>query len=145
MNIYNIPWLTASPLSSHTRPRPVTHPSFHSTDCLFPLCPHLRRIARGSASTYRYLIAYTPVWLALCLLEMEAGLVNLLEHSKFLDSLEWMFLKQKGFILLGPANVVVGSQFTKNDAKLTKEIGSLWIHVKRTIRRIRGFSILQLH
>lgn len=114
------------------------------------------------ANTYKYLISCTPDGLVSFVSSGYGGRVsdiNLLEHSKFLDSLEpnsyiladrgfkniEIYLKNRGFTLLRPPSVGAGSKLTKSEAKQTKEIASLRIHVERVIRRIREFSILKPH
>lgn len=114
------------------------------------------------ANTYKYLISCTPDGLVSFVSNGYGGRisdVNLLEHCKFLDSLEprsfiladrgfkhiEIYLKQRGFTLLRPPSVAVGSKLTKSESKQTKEIASLRIHVERVIRRIREFSILKPH
>lgn len=114
------------------------------------------------ANTFKYLIACTPNGLVSFVSAGYGGRisdVNLLENTKFLDSLEprsyiladrgfkhiETYLIQKGFTLVRPPSVATGSKLTKNEAKLTKEVASLRIHVERVIRRIREFSMLKPH
>lgn len=114
------------------------------------------------ANTYKYLISCTPDGLVSFVSSGYGGRIsdiNLLEHSKFLDSLEpnsyiladrgfkhiEMYLQQRGFTLLRPPSVARGLKLTKNEANQTKQIASLRIHVERVIRRIREFSILKPH
>ncbi|XP_073950641.1 uncharacterized protein [Choristoneura fumiferana] len=113
-----------------------------------------------NANTFKYLISCTPDGLIRFVSKGYGGRVSdidLVEHCKFLDSLEprssiladrgfkhiEMYLQQRGFTLLRPPSVAVGSKLTKSETKQTTEIASLRIHVKRVIRRIREFSILK--
>ncbi|RVE41401.1 hypothetical protein evm_013949 [Chilo suppressalis] len=52
-----------------------------------------------------------------------------------------MHLKQRGFTLLRPPSVAVESKLTKSEAKQTREIASVRIHVERVIRRIHHFDL----
>lgn len=113
-------------------------------------------------NTIKYLISCTPDGLVNFVSTGYAGRisdVNLVEHSKFLDSLPSNaciladrgfkhlehFLSQKGFTLLRPPSVSAGSKLTKAEARQTKQIASLRIHVERVIRRLREFGMLKMH
>lgn len=113
-------------------------------------------------NTIKYLISCTPDGLVNFVSAGYAGRisdVNLVEHSKFLDSLPSNtciladrgfkhlehFLSQKGFTLLRPPSVSDGSKLTKAEVRQTKQIASLRIHVERVIRRLREFGMLKMH
>ncbi|KAI8425262.1 hypothetical protein MSG28_007055 [Choristoneura fumiferana] len=99
-----------------------------------------------NANTFKYLISCTPDGLIRFVSKGYGGRVSdidLVEHCKFLDSLEprssiladrgfkhiEMYLQQRGFTLLRPPSVAVGSKLTKSETKQTTEIASLRIHV----------------
>ncbi|CAH1992413.1 unnamed protein product [Acanthoscelides obtectus] len=107
------------------------------------------------ANTYKYLISCTPDGLVSFVSRGYGGRIsdiNLLEHSKFFDSLQpnsyilayrgfkhtEMYLKQRGFTLLRLPIIA-------NASKQTEEIARLRIHVERVITRIQEFKILQPH
>ncbi|GBP70743.1 hypothetical protein EVAR_51042_1 [Eumeta japonica] len=85
--------------------------------------------------------------------------VNIVENSKFLDSLPPNaciladrgfkniadYLSLKGFTLMRPPSVSSGCKLSKAEARLTKQIASLRIHVERVIRRVREFGMLKMH
>lgn len=114
------------------------------------------------ANTIKYLVACTPDGLVSFVSAGYGGRisdVNLVEHCNFLDSLEpgtciladrgfkhlELYLKQRNFTLIRPPSVSSGSKLTKSEARLTKQVASLRIHIERVIRRIREFSILKPH
>lgn len=47
--------------------------------------------------------------------------------------------------MLRPPSVPAGTKLTKAEARLTKQIASLRIHVERVIRRVREFGLLKMH
>lgn len=54
-------------------------------------------------------------------------------------------LAQHNVKLLRPPSAASGTQLSAEDAKLTKQIASLRVHIERVIRRIREFAILKPH
>ncbi|KAL4702235.1 hypothetical protein ACJJTC_010835 [Scirpophaga incertulas] len=56
-----------------------------------------------------------------------------------------VYLRKMGVLLVRPPSVVSGAKLTKTEAKETKQIASLRIHVKRVIRRLREFNMLKPH
>ncbi|KAL3279859.1 hypothetical protein HHI36_017365 [Cryptolaemus montrouzieri] len=54
-------------------------------------------------------------------------------------------LRKMGVLLVQPPSVVSGVKLTKAEAKETKQIASLRIHVERVIRRLREFNMLKPH
>lgn len=55
------------------------------------------------------------------------------------------YLLKSGVTLVRPPSVETGVKMNKNEAKLTKQIASLRIHVERVIRRLREFYMLKPH
>ncbi|GBP40292.1 hypothetical protein EVAR_83982_1 [Eumeta japonica] len=55
------------------------------------------------------------------------------------------YLSLKGFTLMRPPSVSSGCKLSKAEARLTKQIASLRIHVERVIRRVREFGMLKMH
>lgn len=55
------------------------------------------------------------------------------------------FLKKAGITLVRPPSVETGVKMSKTEAKLTKQIASLRIHIERVIRRLREFRMLKPH
>ncbi|XP_047997647.1 uncharacterized protein LOC125235212 [Leguminivora glycinivorella] len=55
------------------------------------------------------------------------------------------YLKKAGITLVRPPSVEKGVQMSKTEAKLTKQIASLRIHIERVIRRLREFRMLKPH
>lgn len=55
------------------------------------------------------------------------------------------YVKKSGITLVRPPSVEKGSQMTKSEAKETKQIASLRIHIERVIRRVREFYMLRPH
>ncbi|GBP46174.1 hypothetical protein EVAR_24581_1 [Eumeta japonica] len=56
-----------------------------------------------------------------------------------------VYLRKMGVLLVRPPSVVSGAKLTKSEAKETKQIASLRIHVERVIRRLREFNMLKPH
>lgn len=54
-------------------------------------------------------------------------------------------LEKSGAQLVRPTSVQAGTKMTQKEAKETKQIASLRIHVERVIRRLREFSMLKPH
>lgn len=113
-------------------------------------------------NTIKYLIACTPDGVVSFVSKGYAGRisdVNIVENSKFLDSLPpnaciladrgfkniAHYLSLKGFTLMRPPSVSSGCKLSKAEARLTKQIASLRIHVERVIRRVREFGMLKMH
>lgn len=114
------------------------------------------------ANTIKYLISSTPDGIINYISPGYGGRISdvcLVENCTFLDTLEpgasiladrgfkhieQLFL-QKGFSLVRPPSVSSKSNLTKVEARKTKEIASLRIHIERTIRRLREFSMLKPH
>ncbi|XP_035447531.2 uncharacterized protein LOC118274205 [Spodoptera frugiperda] len=55
------------------------------------------------------------------------------------------YLKKSNITLVRPPSVETGVKMSKSQAKLTKQIASLRIHVERVIRRLREFYMLKPH
>lgn len=114
------------------------------------------------ANTIKYLISSTPDGIINYISPGYGGRISdvcLVENCKFLDYLEpgaivladrgfkhiEQLLLQKGFSLVRPPSVSAKSNLTKVEARKTKEIASLRIHIERVIRRLREFSMLKGH
>lgn len=54
-------------------------------------------------------------------------------------------LKKAGITLVRPPSVETGVKMSKTEAKFTKQIASLRIHIERVIRRLREFRMLKPH
>ncbi|KOB68050.1 Uncharacterized protein OBRU01_12991 [Operophtera brumata] len=55
------------------------------------------------------------------------------------------YLLKHGVKLVRPPSVTTGARLSKTEARVTKQIASLRIHVERVIRRLREFSMLKPH
>lgn len=55
------------------------------------------------------------------------------------------YLKKSGITLVRPPSVETGVKMSKSEAKQTKQIASLRIHIERVIRRLREFHMLRPH
>ncbi|XP_030039710.2 uncharacterized protein LOC115455167 [Manduca sexta] len=114
------------------------------------------------ANTIKYLISSTPDGVINYISPGYSGRISdvcLVESCNFLDHLEpgaiiladrgfkhiEQLLLQKGCSLVRPPSVSAKSNLTKVEARKTKEIASLRIHIERVIRRIREFSMLKPH
>lgn len=113
-------------------------------------------------NTIKYLISSTPDGLVNYISPGYTGRISdvlLVENCNFLDGLEpgthiladrgfkhiEQVLLQRGVKLLRPPSVPAGSKLTKKEARQTKEIASLRIHIERVIRRVREFAMLEAH
>lgn len=114
------------------------------------------------ANTIKYLISSTPDGIINYISPGYGGRisdVSLVEDCNFLDQLEpgvsiladrgfkhiEQLLLQKGFNLVRPPSVSANLKLSKVEARKTKEIASLRIHIERVIRRLREFSMLKPH
>lgn len=114
------------------------------------------------ANTIKYLISSTPDGIINYISPGYGGRisdVSLVEDCNFLDQLEpgvsiladrgfkhiEQLLLQKGFNLVRPPSVSANLKLSKAEARKTKEIASLRIHIERVIRRLREFSMLKPH
>ncbi|XP_047527061.1 uncharacterized protein LOC125064183 [Vanessa atalanta] len=114
------------------------------------------------ANTIKYLISCTPNGLVnyislgfggrttdTCLVEscdfvqtLQSGMFVLADRGfKHLEQ----YLKKAGITLVRPPSVKTGVKMNKTEAKLTKQIASLRIHIERVIRRLREFHMLKPH
>ncbi|KAH9627677.1 hypothetical protein HF086_016831 [Spodoptera exigua] len=113
------------------------------------------------ANTIKYLISSTPDGIINYISPGYGGRisdVSLVEDCNFLDQLEpgvfiladrgfkhiEPLLLQKGFNLVRPPSVSANLKLSKAEARKTKEIASLRIHIERVIR-LREFSMLKSH
>ncbi|XP_050675500.1 uncharacterized protein LOC126972657 [Leptidea sinapis] len=55
------------------------------------------------------------------------------------------YLRKQGVNLVRPPSVATGTKLSKHEARETKQIASLRIHVERVIRRLREFCLLKPH
>ncbi|XP_046959359.1 uncharacterized protein LOC124536708 [Vanessa cardui] len=114
------------------------------------------------ANTIKYLVSCTPNGLINYISNGYGGritdtcIVETSDFSKCLQPGMWVmadrgfkhievYLRQMGVRLVRPPSVVSGAKLTKAEAKETKQIASLRIHVERLIRRIREFNMLKPH
>ncbi|XP_028176892.1 uncharacterized protein LOC114364789 [Ostrinia furnacalis] len=114
------------------------------------------------ANTIKYLISCTPNGLVnyispgfggrtsdTCIVEscdfiktLKSGMVIMADRGfKHVEQ----YLKKSNITLVRPPSVETGVKMTKSEAKLTKQIASLRIHVERVIRRLREFYMLKPH
>ncbi|CAG4963203.1 unnamed protein product [Colias eurytheme] len=114
------------------------------------------------ANTIKYLISCTPNGLINYISNGYGGritdtcIVETSDFSKCLQPNMWVmadrgfkhvevYLRRMGVKLVRPPSVVSGCKLSKAEAKETKQIASLRIHVERVIRRIREFNMLKPH
>lgn len=114
------------------------------------------------ANTIKYLISCTPNGLINYISNGYGGritdtcIVETSDFSKCLQPNMWVmadrgfkhvevYLRKMGVLLVRPPSVVSGAKLTKAEAKETKQIASLRIHVERVIRRLREFNMLKPH
>lgn len=114
------------------------------------------------ANTIKYLISCTPNGLVnyispgfggrasdTCIVEscdfiktLKSGMVVMADRGfKHVEQ----YLKKSNISLVRPPSVETGVKMTKSEAKLTKQIASLRIHIERIIRRLREFYMLRPH
>lgn len=114
------------------------------------------------ANTIKYLISCTPNGLVNYISEGFGGRTTdtcLVESCDFVKTLDKgmvvmadrgfkhveQFLLKSGVQLVRPPSVQSGVKLSKVEAKQTKQIASLRIHVERVIRRLREFNMLRPH
>lgn len=114
------------------------------------------------ANTIKYLISCTPNGLVNYISPGFGGRITdtcLVESCDFVKCLQpgmcvmadrgfkhvELHLRKEGALLVRPPSVVTGAKLSKTEAKETKQIASLRIHIERVIRRTREFSILKPH
>lgn len=114
------------------------------------------------ANTIKYLISCTPNGLINYISSGYGGritdtcIVETSDFSKCLQPNMWVmadrgfkhvdvYLRKMGVLLVRPPSVASGSKLSKAEAKETKQIASLRIHVERVIRRLREFNMLKPH
>lgn len=114
------------------------------------------------ANTIKYLVSCTPNGLVNYISSGYGGritdtcIVETSDFSKYLQPNMWImadrgfkhvevYLRKMGVLLVRPPSVASGAKLTKTEAKETKEIASLRIHVERVIRRLREFKMLKPH
>lgn len=114
------------------------------------------------ANTIKYLISCTPNGLVNYISPGFGGRITdtfLVESCDFLKTLKpgMCVLADRGFkhieqhlckagvTLVRPPSVESGVKLSKREARLTKQIASLRIHVERVIRRLREFCMLKPH
>ncbi|XP_063623007.1 uncharacterized protein LOC134795105 [Cydia splendana] len=114
------------------------------------------------ANTIKYLISSTPDGIINYISPGYGGRITdvcLVENCEFLDNLEpgaivladrgfkhiEQLLLQRGFSLVRPPSASAKCRLTKLEARKTKQIASLRIHIERVIRRLREFSMLKPH
>ncbi|XP_026736463.1 uncharacterized protein LOC113500018 [Trichoplusia ni] len=114
------------------------------------------------ANTIKYLISCTPNGLVnyispgfggrttdTCLVE-SCDFVQTLKSGMFVMADRGFkhveqYLKKAGITLVRPPSVETGVKMSKTEAKLTKQVASLRIHIERVIRRLREFCMLKPH
>lgn len=114
------------------------------------------------ANTIKYLISCTPNGLVNYVSPGFGGRTTdtcLVESCDFIKSLKSgmcimadrgfkhieQYLKKSGITLVRPPSVEKGAKMSKSEAKETKQIASLRIHIERVIRRVREFYMLRPH
>ncbi|XP_060804273.1 uncharacterized protein LOC106136451 isoform X2 [Amyelois transitella] len=114
------------------------------------------------ANTLKYLISSTPDGLVNYISPGYGGRTSdvcVVETCNFLNTLEKgsCILADRGFKhieqmvlqaslhLVRPPSVSTGSKLSKEEARQTKQIASLRIHIERVIRRLREFAMLKPH
>lgn len=114
------------------------------------------------ANTIKYLISCTPSGLVnyispgfggrttdTCLVE-SCDFVQCLEKGMYVMADRGFkhveeYLQKSGIQLVRPPSVKTGVKLSKCEAKQTKQVASLRIHVERVIRRLREFNMLKPH
>lgn len=114
------------------------------------------------ANTIKYLVSCTPNGLVNYISPGFGGRITdtcLVESCDFINCLEpgmnvmadrgfkhvEQYLRQHGVLLVRPPSVIAGNKLTKTEARETKQIASLRIHIERVIRRLREFNMLKPH
>ncbi|XP_047034147.1 uncharacterized protein LOC124640422 [Helicoverpa zea] len=114
------------------------------------------------ANTIKYLVSCTPNGLVNYISPGYGGRITdtcLVESCDFIKCLQpgmcvmadrgfkhvEPYLRKQGVQLVRPPSVTTGSKLSKNEARETKKIASLRIHVERVIRRLREFNMLKPH
>ncbi|CAH2100898.1 unnamed protein product [Euphydryas editha] len=114
------------------------------------------------ANTIKYLVSCTPNGLVNYISPGFGGRITdtcLVESCDFINCLEpamnvmadrgfkhvEQYLRQHGVQLVRPPSVIAGNKLTKTEARETKQIASLRIHIERVIRRLREFNIMKPH
>lgn len=114
------------------------------------------------ANTIKYLVSCTPNGLVNYISPGYGGRITdtcLVETCDFIKYLQpgmcvmadrgfkhvEVFLRKKGVMLIRPPSLTTGTKLTKVEAKETKQIASLRIHIERVIRRLREFNMLKPH
>ncbi|XP_060801538.1 uncharacterized protein LOC106142105 [Amyelois transitella] len=114
------------------------------------------------ANTIKYLVSCTPNGLVNFISPGYGGRITdtcLVETCDFVKCLQQgmcvmadrgfkhveVYLRQRGMVLVRPPSVQSGTKFSKAEAKETKQIASLRIHIERVIRRLREYSMLKPH
>ncbi|KAF9822680.1 hypothetical protein SFRURICE_012459 [Spodoptera frugiperda] len=103
-------------------------------------------------NTIKYLISCTPNGLVNYISPGFGGRTTdtcVVESCDFVKSLKsgMVVMADRGFkhVDIRPPSVETGVKMSKSQAKLTKQIASLRIHVERVIRRLREFYMLKPH
>lgn len=114
------------------------------------------------ANSMNYLVSCTPNGLVNYISLGYGGRITdtcLVETCNFIDFLQpkmcvmadrgfkhvEVCLRKMGVQLVRPPSVVSGAKLTKSEAKETKQIASLRIHIERVIRRLRESHMLKPH
>lgn len=114
------------------------------------------------ANTIKYLVSCTPNGLVNYISPGYGGRITdtcLVETCDFLKCLQpgmcvmadrgfkhiEQHLHQEGVLLVRPPSVATGTKLSRSEARETKQIASLRIHIERVIRRLREFSMLKPH
>lgn len=114
------------------------------------------------ANTIKYLVSCTPNGLVNYISPGYGGRITdtcLVESCDFIKCLQpgmcvmadrgfkhvEQYLRKQGVHLVRPPSVATGTKLSKHEARETKQIASLRIHVERVIRRLREFSMLKPH
>ncbi|KAF9417154.1 hypothetical protein HW555_005665 [Spodoptera exigua] len=102
------------------------------------------------ANTIKYLISSTPNGLDLGAEHQSCDFIKTLKNGMVVMTGRRFkhveqYLKKSNNTLVRPASVEAGVKMSKCEAKLTKQIATLRIHIKRVIRRLRKFYMLKPH
>lgn len=114
------------------------------------------------ANTIKYLVSCTPNGLVNYISPGYGGRITdtcLVESCDFIKCLQpgmcvmadrgfkhvEQYLRKQGVHLVRPPSVATGTKLSKHEARETKQIASLRIHVERVIRRLREFCMLKPH
>lgn len=117
------------------------------------------------ANTIKYLVSCTPNGLVNYISNGYGGritdtcIVETSDFSKCLQPSMWVmalsrdrgfkhvevYLRKMGVLLVRPPSVASGGKLSKAEAKETKQVASLRVHVERVIRRLREFNMLKPH